>query len=579
MAKSNQAVTEDEQQWYLRTSGDCIFGPTYKEGLIGWAERGQVLAEHEVSTDRKNWVAAATVDFLEIKWFIKDGNEDPFGPFNRSVAEMLIQSGKVSSSARILLSSELDEHAEAETSDAEDQRLLRRQFAELQRQFAEQEEQIILLKKDASVAMAQAITKATADLKKQLAERDALIAQTRKLSADALSAVEQERNAAKSALTEADLQIKKLNEQVTFFDQQLKQGDLGQQRQIEQLLGRVQTLESTLANTQGVYEKQVALISSKESELVVIREALDAEKTNVSALKASVAEREQDLRELTARFAELERSSAALEENAKTLQAQTDQARAHEQELERELAEVLEESNSNAVAHSEKIAQLQKLCSQSPEEVEHFYEERTALYLLMREEVDELTATLERERANLEQLKDFGTKRLAILTDRKQNLLRQLGDSPVDMTKRVVREQASDQNVARMRMEYEALRMRHERELRMVEERERDLQRKLKNYEVEAVRQQNQRTDSERLERQFGDISEQLQRREQELSEERRRYLTEREQFQQTQTLLLARIDALEKESRGTPAAETQSPSILSNSHDIKLPHWMRFKN
>lgn len=579
MAKSNQAVTEDEQHWYLRTSGDCVFGPTYKEGLIGWAERGQVLAEHEVSTDRKNWVAAATVDFLDIKWFIKDGAEDPFGPFNRSVAEMLIQSGKVSSSARILLSSELDEHAEADASGAENQRLLRKQYAELQRQFAEQEEQLVLLKKDTSLAMAQAITKATADLKKQLAERDDLVAQMRTQASDALRAVVQERDAAKRALAEADQQIHELNERVAFFDQQLKQGDLGQQRQIEQLLGRVQTLENTLSDTQCVYEKQVALISSKEREFAVVRDALAEEKANVSELKQTLAQRDQELREWTVRFADLERSFAELREEANGLRGQVEQAHAHEQELESELADVLEESNSNAVAHSEKIAQLEKLCSQSPEEVEHFYEERTALYLLMREEVDELTATLERERANLEQFKDFETKRLAILMDRKQNLLRQLGESPVDMTKRVVREQASDQNVARMRMEYEALRMRHERELRMVEERERDLQRKLKNYELDAVRQQNQRTDSERLERQFTDVSEQLQRREQELSEERRRYLTEREQFQQTQTLLLSRIDALEKESRTAPASENQPPSILSDSRDIKLPHWMRFKN
>jgi chromosome segregation ATPase len=579
MAKSNQAMTEDEQHWYLRTSGDCVFGPTYKEGLIGWAERGQVLAEHEVSTDRKTWVAAATIDFLDIKWFIKDGTEDPFGPFNRAVAEMLIQSGKVSPSARILLSSELDEPAESEASGAENQRLLRKQYAELQRQFAEQEEQIVLLKKDASLAMAQAITKATADLKKQLAERDELVKQMRTQASDALNAVVQERDAAKRALAESEQQIHELSERVTFLDQQLKQGDLGQQRQIEQLLGRVQSLESTLSDTQCVYEKQVALISSKEREFAVVRDALAEEKANVAELKQTLAQREQELREWTVRFADLERSFTELREEANGLQGQVEQAHAHEQELESELADVLEESNSNAVAHSEKIAQLEKLCSQSPEEVEHFYEERTALYLLMREEVDELTATLERERANLEQFKDFETKRLAILMDRKQNLLRQLGESPVDMTKRVVREQASDQNVARMRMEYEALRMRHERELRMVEERERDLQRKLKNYELDAVRQQNQRTDSERLERQFTDVSEQLQRREQELSEERRRYLTEREQFQQTQTLLLSRIDALEKESRTAPASENQPPSILSDSRDIKLPHWMRFKN
>ena len=85
-----QNEKEDTRQWFLRIGGETVFGPVSTQGLIVWAEQGRILPGHEVSTDRKKWLQAVSVDLLAMRWFVDDGEGELRGPLNRVAAEALI---------------------------------------------------------------------------------------------------------------------------------------------------------------------------------------------------------------------------------------------------------------------------------------------------------------------------------------------------------------------------------------------------------------------------------------------------------------------------------------------------------
>jgi hypothetical protein len=102
---------EDSEQWYLRINGESVFGPVATPGLILWAEQGRVLPGHEVSQDRKKWLPAESVGFLEMRWFVDDGKGELRGPLNKKAAEALVASGKVPSGSQIVSADEVETSA------------------------------------------------------------------------------------------------------------------------------------------------------------------------------------------------------------------------------------------------------------------------------------------------------------------------------------------------------------------------------------------------------------------------------------------------------------------------------------
>ena len=103
-----QQPQNQEEQWFLRTSGDTVFGPVTPEGLVVWAEQGRVLPGHDVSTDRKKWIPAVSLAILKMQWYVDDGDGELRGPLHRAAAEALVKSGKVSEQAHILSAEEVD---------------------------------------------------------------------------------------------------------------------------------------------------------------------------------------------------------------------------------------------------------------------------------------------------------------------------------------------------------------------------------------------------------------------------------------------------------------------------------------
>jgi hypothetical protein len=193
---------------------------------------------------------------------------------------------------------------------------------------------------------------------------------------------------------------------------------------------------------------------------------------------------------------------------------------------------------------------------------------------LLKAEVDELSKTMELEKTAVERIREWSTQRQQTLTERRQTLLRRLGDSPSEMTRRTLREQPSDPNAARLRTELDNLKLAHQRELRLSEDRERDLARKLRVLEADSTKLQALAIEGDKRERRLQDLSELLDKREQELADERRTHQEEREQFQGSQQALLMRIESLEKTARLTG---TDDPAAVE-ARNAKIASWMRLK-
>jgi hypothetical protein len=160
------------------------------------------------------------------------------------------------------------------------------------------------------------------------------------------------------------------------------------------------------------------------------------------------------------------------------------------------------------------------------------------------------------------------------MQERKQTLVKQLGNSPAEMTRLGSREQLTDPGSVRIRNELDNLRFTYERDTRQAKERELDLQRKLYLFESEVGRLRGLALEGEKLGRRVQELTELLRKREHELTDTREKYGAEREQFQGNQKALLARIESLERGTR----PETPDSVQAADAKTVKLASWMRFK-
>jgi chromosome segregation ATPase len=252
---------------------------------------------------------------------------------------------------------------------------------------------------------------------------------------------------------------------------------------------------------------------------------------------------------------------------------ESEKAQARAAEAEHDFADLLAMANTRDSEYLEKIAELERFSSQSPDKIAKFYADQTAVYQLFQNELDTLGKEQEAERDHLEQLKQMSLKRLDFIQERKQMLTKRLGSSPADMTRLSAREQTTDPAAARIRTEFDNLRFVHERDMHAAADRERELVRKLRMYETEANRLKSLAVDGERFGKQVQDLSDQLHRREHELAEERKVRESERIQFQTNHQALVARIETLEREGR-MEAQATQT----ADSKSSKLASFMRLK-
>ncbi len=603
-----QNEKEDARQWFLRIGGETVFGPVSTQGLIVWAEQGRILPGHEVSTDRKKWLQAVAVDLLDMRWFVDDGEGELRGPLNRLAAEALLKSGKVPDGAQLVSADEVEQDSpSAHESKAPEkpvhepvpEDVLRVRIRELESMVTGQRERLAKLSNADALETVQQERDVLASLVKEAqAERDTILRNAEK---DA-RAHERKLETLRQQIKKLEQQLEEANNRILLSDaaaaaragqvdrpeaermaEQARSEAAAQARseaagqvdalghEVAELKGKLTLAGQALAEARAVGEtERVAFASEGETlrqRLAVVEHALQFHELQAAETGQILATREAEL--------------AVARERVETCQLRVEQAEAaaraaEEKRLESEatLGELLIDANSRDNAYIEKIAALEKACALPPDETARFFADQAAVYELVKAEVEELSKTLETERAHVEQLKEWSTQRQQVLLERRQTLQKQLGGSPVEMTRRAVREQPADPNAARMRAELDNIRLTQQRELRLSEDRERDLQSKLRVLEAESAKLLGQVYEGEKAGRRMQELAEVLRKREQELADERKNRVAEREQFQGSQQALLRRIETLEKAAKPNTPDEVQSAEARS----VKLASWMRLK-
>jgi DNA repair exonuclease SbcCD ATPase subunit len=234
----------------------------------------------------------------------------------------------------------------------------------------------------------------------------------------------------------------------------------------------------------------------------------------------------------------------------------------------------LSDANKRDVEYKNKIEALKKNLSISPDQTDRFYSDQNAVYQVLKRELDAVTKTMESERKYMESLRQLEMERLKDLEKHRQVLQNHLGNSPAEMTSRVSRENMTDPNAVRLRSELDNLKLAHQRSKHQFEERERDLNHKLKVLQSDYTKLMDQLLEKERQGEALQKSAEKLSAAEHELLELRKSYDAERKQFVANNNALAARIVELEGGVRGGRPEEVQS----AEARGVKLASWMSFK-
>ena len=595
-----QNEKEDTRQWFLRIGGETVFGPVSTQGLIVWAEQGRILPGHEVSTDRKKWLQAISVEWLDMRWFVDDGEGELRGPLNRLAAEALIKSGKVPEGAQLVSADDVEQDAAAERETKRSEKpthelvpddVFRVRIRELESMVTSQRERLAKLSHADALETVQHERDVLSSLVKEAeTQRDNILRNAEK---DA-RAHERKQELLRQQIKKLEQQLEESNNRILMSDEAAASKPVQidkteSEQQVEQVRGEAAEQVAALKREADGLKAKLVLAGQAIAEA---RASGEAERASLSRENEALVKRVSDLEQaiqfherhagetgqiLTTREAELAAARervASCERRIGLAEAAVCAAEERACASEAAFAELLADANTRDNTYLEKIAALEKACALPPDETARFYADQAAVYDLVKTEVEELSKTMESERTHVEQLKEWSLQRQQALLERRQTLLKQLGGSPGEMTRRSVREQPSDPNAVRMRMELDNLRIAHQRELRLAEDRERDMQRKLRVFEAEASKLQGQVSEGDKMGRRMQDLSELLRKREQELADERKSRDAERAQFQGSQQALLMRIDTLEKASRPTTPDEIQ----MAEARSVKLASWMRLK-
>jgi hypothetical protein len=301
-------------------------------------------------------------------------------------------------------------------------------------------------------------------------------------------------------------------------------------------------------------EERVAAIAAKEDECATARAERDR----------TIAERDAVI---TEKDAALSAATAAREEARKIVA----EAQAKVDALTADLARVTAAKTANDAANEERIKSLTDDLKRLPPTAQLAADAQAAVYAIMKEEADELSAAIEAENREAEALREYRRNRAERLLARRQEILRRIGTDAEDMSRRALKEFPEDPRTMHMRQELEALRLLQEKSALEADRKIRDLAAKLRDSDGEVKRLRQQSADVTVIYRQLQEAREKLMRREKELLEERQRAEAERQRHAADEQTLLARLSSLEM---GMPGATHQS----REARNVRLAPWMGLK-
>jgi len=510
-----------KNQWYLRTQ-DETFGPETKERLIEWARMGRIQPGQDISEDGETWRPATEIPFLDMRWSIDIGDGQPRGPFNKQAAQALLSSGRLPRGSKLVE--------------------VRPSFAEPVAQEAQEARS-----QDSQEARSQ-------DSQDSQDIQDAKGIKTHR-----------DRNATNEAAGRDDsAELLAMKEQNVRLEAKIKQ-----------MREDAKAIRAELAEAQKLLAAKDSVLAERNSELAERASALEAKDSELAAKDSALAAKDSVLAEtssaLEAKNSELAAARAESEKSLRELESQKESELAAKDSEIAKAQEAVSAARANEAEYEAKILSLSDEIRRLPPTARLAADAQAAIYALMKDEADELSAALEAENREAEALRQYRRQRTERLLARRQEILKHIGTDAEDMTRRALLAHPDDPRTAQLRQELDALRILQEKTALDNEEKIRDLSVKLRERDTEVKRLQQQSSDLTVVYRQLQETREKLQRREKELMEERQKAEAERQQHAAAQQALLTRLSALEM---GLPGATNQSREARS----VRLAPWMGLK-
>ena len=226
---------------------------------------------------------------------------------------------------------------------------------------------------------------------------------------------------------------------------------------------------------------------------------------------------------------------------------------------------------------NEQVVALEDELKRLPSAASEVADIQAAVFKIMQDELSEITAAIEYEKSEFDEMRKRHTSRLERLEERRREILKRGGTSIGEMTRKALIERPEDPRTARIRKELEELQRVHERAMLDSEAKIRRLNERLRAREAEDARLNERMKDVTQLRAEVQKLNEKLQRTEKDLLTERQRCEELRQREAVGQQALMARLAALESPSIGT--AQTMSTNQSREAKMVKLPGWMRLKS
>ncbi len=323
-----------------------------------------------------------------------------------------------------------------------------------------------------------------------------------------------------------------------------------------------------------IVEKPVEKIVEKVVEKVVVDE------TRVKELEGLLAEERRHTADLQSRLDDLLRAKADAEAALRTMSEACDAKARALAEKDQQLTEKDQQCAARAQTEQTLVAQVAALedeLKRLPAAASEVADIQAAVFKIMQDESAELGATLEREKAEFEEVRKRHQAREAALTERRREILKMSGRNVEEMTRKALVERPEDPRTACLRRDLENLRRVHEKALYESEAKIRQLSEQIRASRAEALRASEGAGDVTQLRVEAEQLRERLQRAEKDLVAERQRCEELRQREAMNKHALMTRLAALESPSIGS--TESVETNQSREAKLVKLPNWMRLKH
>ncbi len=337
--------------------------------------------------------------------------------------------------------------------------------------------------------------------------------------------------------------------------------------------------EAEAAENEKLFYESDAELKAKTAEIADRERTLaerDAElRSRVAELAGKdriIAERDAEIEAKKAELAEKERLVAERDAELKVRTAES----AEKDGIIAERDAALKDAEARSAKLSEQVVALEDELKRLPAAASEVADIQAAVFKIMQDEAAVIAATLEREKAEFDECRKRYQVREAYLQECRRGILKMSGRDLEDMTRRALVERPEDPRTTRLRRDYEELQRVHEKAMLDNDARMRQLSDQVRESRAECLRLGESMRDVTQLRAEAERLREALQRAEKDLLSERQRSEELRQREAMGKQALMARLASLESPSIGTVSSMETNQSREAKM--VKLPSWMKLR-